>query len=89
MSRAAVDAAELDAAGQTLFDALRAHRLNLARTDGVAAYVIASDRTLRDIAATRPATIADLLRVHGIGPAKADKYGAAFLEIVASSQPSE
>jgi len=85
-SRVAVDAAELDSAGQALFDALRAHRLNLARTEGLAAYLIASDRTLRDIAAQRPKTATELLRVHGIGPAKADKYGAGFLEVVSGSR---
>jgi len=85
-SRVAVDAAELDSAGQALFNALRAHRLNLARTEGLAAYLIASDRTLRDIAAQRPKTATELLRVHGIGPAKADKYGAGFLEVVSGSR---
>jgi ATP-dependent DNA helicase RecQ len=76
---------ELDEAGARLFEALRRHRLELARKEQIPPYVVASDRALRDIAALRPRTPADLERAHGIGPAKAAKYGAGFLEIVAAS----
>lgn len=76
---------ELDDAGVRLFEALRRHRLELARKEQIPPYVVASDRALRDIAALRPRTPADLERAHGIGPAKAAKYGAGFLEIVAAS----
>ena len=44
--------------------------------------MIASDRTLRDMAALRPRDFDELLLVHGIGPAKAEKYGAALLDVV-------
>jgi ATP-dependent DNA helicase RecQ len=74
---------ELDGATRALFDALRAHRLRLAREQGVPPYVIASDRSLRDLAMLRPRSRSELLLVHGIGPAKADKYGEGFLEVVA------
>jgi len=50
-------------------------------------YVVASDRALRDIAALRPRTAAELELAHGIGPAKAAKYGAGFLEVVAAEAP--
>jgi ATP-dependent DNA helicase RecQ len=76
---------ELDDAGLRLFEALRRHRLELARKEQIPPYVVASDRALRDIAALRPRTPADLERAHGIGPAKAAKYGAGFLQIVAAS----
>jgi ATP-dependent DNA helicase RecQ len=65
-----------------LFEALRAHRLALSRSDGVPPYVVASDRTLREIAVLAPRTRADLMQVHGIGPAKADRYGAGLLQVV-------
>ena len=65
-----------------LFEALRAHRLALARSEGVPPYVVASDRTLREIAVLAPRTRADLMQVHGIGPAKADRYGAGLLRVV-------
>jgi ATP-dependent DNA helicase RecQ len=74
---------ELDEVGVRLFDALRRHRLEIARRENVPPYVVASDRALRDIATLRPRTAADLELAHGIGPAKAQKYGAGFLEIVA------
>jgi ATP-dependent DNA helicase RecQ len=48
-------------------------------------YVVASDRTLREIAAARPRTIDDLLLIHGIGPAKAKRYGKGLLGVVADS----
>jgi ATP-dependent DNA helicase RecQ len=66
-----------------LFEALRAHRLAVARGQGVPPYVVASDRTLREMATLRPRTIGALMAVHGIGPAKADRYGTGFLEVIA------
>jgi len=77
---------ELDEAGRTLFEALRRHRLELARKENVPPYVVASDRALRDIAALKPRTAAELEMAHGIGPSKAAKYGAGFLEVVAQAR---
>ena len=65
-----------------LFEALRVFRLQRSREEQVPPFVVASDRTLRDIAATRPKTLNQLLGCHGIGPAKADKYGEGFLRVV-------
>ena len=76
---------ELDAAGLVLFEALREFRLAEARRQGVPPYVIASDRTLRDIARLRPATAGALELAHGIGPAKVERYGAAIVAIVKQS----
>jgi superfamily II DNA helicase RecQ/chemotaxis methyl-accepting protein methylase len=58
-----------------LFEALRAWRLERARAESVPPYVVASDRTLRDIAAQRPRNREALQQCHGIGPAKAERYG--------------
>jgi ATP-dependent DNA helicase RecQ len=80
--RAAGTGDELDGAGQALFEALRRHRLALAREAGVAPFVIASDRTLRDVARLRPRTLAELALAHGIGPHKAGRYGEGFLGVV-------
>jgi ATP-dependent DNA helicase RecQ len=44
--------------------------------------VIASDRTLRDIASLRPGTLEELLQAHGIGPAKVKRYGVELLGVV-------
>jgi ATP-dependent DNA helicase RecQ len=71
-----------------LFESLRAHRMRLARAQAVPPYVIASDRTLREMAAQRPASLRELLQVHGIGQAKADRYGRGFLDVIAGGGPS-
>jgi ATP-dependent DNA helicase RecQ len=67
---------------QTLFDALRAYRLELSRELGVPPYVVAHDRTLHGLARQRPGSHAELMLVDGIGPAKAEKFGDGFLAVV-------
>ena len=71
-----------DERAQELFEALRHHRMELARKGKVPPYVVASDRTLRDIALMRPVNLEELKLTHGIGPAKAEKYGDGLLAIV-------
>ena len=61
------------------FEALRVWRAEKAREQGVPAYVILHDRTLRELAAQRPQSIAELLLVAGIGVAKAERYGESLL----------
>ncbi|MFI5184149.1 MAG: HRDC domain-containing protein, partial [Vicinamibacteria bacterium] len=78
----------LEAAAAALFEALRSHRLGLARAQGVPPFMIASDRTLRDIALLGPTTLAELRNAYGIGEAKAERYGAGFLGVVASLRDS-
>src|SRR5437870_3566623 len=80
---AANEPGELDAAAVALFEALRRYRLTVARAEGVAPFIVASDRTLRDIAALRPRDLAELERAHGVGPYKAARYGAGLLQVVA------
>ena len=70
-----------------LFEALRRHRLAVARAEGIAPFIVASDRTLRDIAALRPRDLDELQLAHGIGRHKAERYGAGLLEVVASETP--
>jgi ATP-dependent DNA helicase RecQ len=82
-ARAAEPEATLDAAAASRFEALRRWRLETARRHGVPPYVVASDRTLRDVARLRPRDREELLRCHGIGAAKAERYGAALVRVVA------
>lgn len=72
----------LDPADASLFEALRARRLELARAERVPPYVIASDRTLREVAELRPRSLINLEGIYGIGPAKAAKYGEDLLAVV-------
>ena len=71
---------ELDAAQAELFQRLRVLRAQLARRQGIPAYAVFSDKTLRELAVVRPRTIEELKAVSGIGAAKAGKYGKRFLE---------
>ena len=64
---------------EALFDELRALRKRLADEQNVPAYVVFSDATLAEMAARRPATSAALLEVNGVGQAKLERYGEAFL----------
>ncbi|MER7073840.1 DNA helicase RecQ [Terrabacter sp. NPDC000476] len=73
----------LDAAETALFERLRAERRSIADEEGVPAYVVLPDRTLRELVRARPAGTAELLEVNGIGPVKAEKYGARFLALLA------
>ena len=65
-----------------LFEALRARRRDLAKEAGVPPYVIFHDSTLREMAELRPETLHALSRVSGVGQAKLERYGEAFVEVV-------
>lgn len=74
--------AALNPVGDPLFDALRALRRDLAREAGVPPYVIFHDSVLREMAASRPATLADMGQIGGVELAGADAYGDRFLEVI-------
>ena len=59
--------------------ALREWRLKRARADEVPAYVVFNDRTLAELAARTPRTLAELAAVPGIGPTKLERYGSELL----------
>lgn len=65
-----------------LFDALRAERLRIAKSQGVPPYVIFHDATLRAMALARPTHPHDMLNLPGVGQGKLDRYGEAFLAVV-------
>jgi ATP-dependent DNA helicase RecQ len=72
--------ADLDDAATEVFERLRAWRAATAKENGVPAYVIFHDATLREVASRRPADLEELGTVSGVGAAKREKYGAALLE---------
>lgn len=73
---------ELLTSDEKLFEALRSVRSELARSRGVPPYVIFSDRTLHDMCAKRPASLAELREVSGVGTQKLERYGQAFLKAI-------
>ncbi|WP_249359678.1 DNA helicase RecQ [Nocardia cyriacigeorgica] len=76
-----VDLAPEDVA---LFEKLREWRAATAKEQGVPAYVVFHDATLRDIAARKPADLAGLGAVGGVGENKLAKYGEQVLEVLAA-----
>ncbi|MFF0484670.1 DNA helicase RecQ [Streptomyces sp. NPDC004435] len=79
-SRVPVD---LPAGALPVFEALRAWRAATAREQGVPAYVVFHDATLREVATTLPTSVAELGTVGGVGEAKLAKYGESLLEALA------
>ncbi|WP_328652939.1 DNA helicase RecQ [Micromonospora sp. NBC_00330] len=76
--------AELTPAAASLFERLRAWRATTAKEQGVPAYVIFHDATLRQIASDAPSTLADLSQVSGVGENKLAKYGEQILTVLAT-----
>ena len=75
----------LDAAGEKVFETLRAWRLQRARQDGLSPYIVAYDRSLRQIARERPTTVEALQAIPGFGGSKAGKYGPELFEVLAKA----
>jgi len=78
-------AAELTPEAEPLFERLRAWRASVAKEQGMPAYVIFHDATLRQIAASPPATLAELALVNGVGETKLARYGEQILEVLGGS----
>jgi len=68
--------------GDPLFEALRELRRDLAAEAQLPPYVIFHDATLREMAAVRPTTRAELARINGVGSRKLEAYGDSFLALI-------
>ena len=66
-----------------LLSALKAKRRVLAEAANVPAYIIFNDKTLIEMAETRPASLDDMARISGIGTKKLDRFGQDFLQVIA------
>ncbi|HEX9933378.1 MAG TPA: DNA helicase RecQ [Allosphingosinicella sp.] len=75
-------------ADDPLFEALRARRRELAAEASVPPYVIFHDSTLREMAAAKPASLRAMSEVSGVGAAKLERYGEAFVEVIRAHAPS-
>jgi ATP-dependent DNA helicase RecQ len=73
-------AADLSPDQEAVFERLRAWRGATAKEQGVPAYVVFHDATLRAIAVAAPSSLAELAEINGVGESKLGKYGAAILE---------
>jgi ATP-dependent DNA helicase RecQ len=76
-----------DNVDSSLFESLRATRLDIARAKGIPAYVVCHDRTLLEIAAYKPTSMEALADIYGMGPARIENYGVPFLETVNAHAP--
>ncbi len=79
---AAVLAMPAEASG--LFESLRVWRAAEAKAQAIPPYVIFHDVVLREIAAARPRSLAELAQIKGVGSSKLQRYGRALLEILSS-----
>ena len=79
----------VDPKDQGLWETLRQCRRNLAEEAGVPPYVIFHDATLKELLHRRPTSLAEMLAIHGIGQAKLERYGAAFLDALQGGRLQE
>lgn len=82
--KAKAAAAELPAELVPAFEALRAWRAEQAREQGVPAYVIFHDATLREIATVWPTSVAQLGGISGVGEKKLATYGEGVVGVLAA-----
>ncbi|MFS4505771.1 DNA helicase RecQ [Clavibacter sp. Sh2141] len=75
---------DLPEEAQGLFEALRAWRSEQAKGQGVPAYVVFADVTLREVATVRPQDLGQLAGITGVGQKKLDTYGEGLLGVVAA-----
>jgi ATP-dependent DNA helicase RecQ len=87
--RAVIDDVEVGVGDAALLGDLKALRGRIAREEKVPAYVVFPDRTLAEMALKRPASLAALEEVHGVGPARRDKYGERFVSIIREADGTE
>jgi ATP-dependent DNA helicase RecQ len=80
------EALEIAGRDAGLFEALRAWRRVEAQAQALPPYVIFHDRTLAEIAAARPRTLAALAQCGGVGQSKLERYGAAVLRVVRENE---
>ena len=76
----------LSGEAEAVFERLRRKRREIASAQGVPPYVVFQDTTLRAMAVQLPETLADMRALPGVGDAKLERYGAAFLGVIAGRE---
>ncbi len=79
-------AAHLPPGKTGLWNALREHRVSLARAQGVPPYVIFHDSTLTELVTRHPRTLEEFATISGVGETKLKRYGESFLQVLQSVQ---
>ncbi len=87
--KSAVAATPFAGTDEALWQALRRTRTALAKEQGVPPYVVFHDTTLRELVRLKPARLADMERIQGVGESKLRKYGEVFLRVVREHMPAE
>jgi ATP-dependent DNA helicase RecQ len=82
-AKLAAPAADLSPEQEAVFEMLRGWRGATAKEQGVPAYVVFHDATLRAIAVAAPSTLGELAGISGVGESKLAKYGEAILAALA------
>ena len=75
------DKGDLSDDQRALWEKLRSVRLTIAKEEKVPAYVVFADRTLMEMAKSRPANHEDMAAIHGVGEHKLNRYGERFLKV--------
>ncbi|MBM3453968.1 MAG: hypothetical protein FJX80_02350 [Bacteroidetes bacterium] len=65
-----------------LFELLRTHRWKIANAHGIEPFQVFHNRTLEEMATTKPTTTFDFLNISGVGPVKLEQYGDSFLKVI-------
>ena len=81
-ARAKLAEIDLSPEQEAVFEQLRAWRGSTAKEQGVPAYVVFHDATLRSIAAAAPSSLGELAGISGVGESKLAKYGEGILEVL-------
>ena len=77
----------LSTEAKSIFDKLRARRMELAKAQNVPPYIIFHDKTLLEIAEVRPQDLQSFANISGVGQSKLERYGEAFLEVLRGAYP--
>jgi len=78
----------LDPSNEPLLAALKRLRREIARQEGIAAFMVFPDRSLIDMVEKRPVTLVEMSLVHGVGQSKLTRYGLRFLTALAEAGQS-
>lgn len=81
--------AELDESARQVYDKLRKWRGRAAKREGLPPYLIVTNQHMAELAVRRPASLSELRDIHGIGDAKAKRWGEEILSLLTAATTAE